>query len=128
MDSTFNNTPHVGNTSSGTSSRKGSSSSGSSYSAGSTGSVSPSSSVGTSSVGSSSSVSSSADKLSGQAGNLIDKVKNVDYQQQINMLKEKAGPAYDYSVDYVKTNPMLAIGGAAVIGFFAGMFFSRKSY
>lgn len=117
MESTFNNTPHSSNTSSGSSSKRNTGASASSYSAGS--------SVGsTGSVGSS--VSSSADKVSNVADNFVDKVKNIDVQEQISMLKDKAAPAYDYSVDYVKQNPMLAVGGAALVGFFAGMLFCRK--
>src|SRR6476620_6972447 len=120
MESTFNNTPHSSNTSSNNSPKRNSGASSSSFSSGS--------SVGSTSTGSSvgSSVSQSADKLSAKADTLVDKVKNIDVQEQISMLKDKAAPAYDYSVDYVKQNPMLAIGGAAAIGFFAGMLFSRK--
>lgn len=119
MESTFNNTPHVGNTSN-SSPKRNTGASASSYSAGSTGSSAGSSSVGSSSLG------SSADQVSNKPGNFVDKVKNIDVQSQINMLRDQSGVAYDYTVDYVKQNPMLAIGGAALVGFFAGMLFCRK--
>ena len=74
----------------------------------------------------SSSTSYAGEKLSSQVGEAINKVKNVDMNEQMEAIRSKYDELYSKSYDTIRRNPMMAVGGAAFVGFLLGVFFCRK--
>jgi len=99
MESTFNSPPHVNTPNSSTKRSVGTDSSSSSF---------------------------SSTEFGDKTESLVNRVKNMDYDAQMKMIRDKASVAYDASAGVIKQNPILYVCGAAAVGFFAGMLFYRK--
>lgn len=75
-------------------------------------------------------VTRAGDHLADRAEKVIDKVKSnansMDLAARYDAIKEGASEGYQTAVSTVKKYPLYAIGGAAAIGLFAGLWFARR--
>lgn len=74
----------------------------------------------------SSSTTFSSERTGSQVGDVLNKVKNVDMEEQMQALRSKYNEVYDASANVVRRNPMLAIGGAVAFGFILGAVMGRR--
>lgn len=111
METSFNNTGTTG-----TSNKRGSSN--------------PSQASGSVSSSSTSTASNPAqnlgEKVSGQVGDIVNKVKGIDVQEQMDMIKDQYDEVYEASVSAIRANPIAYVAGAAAVGFIAGALWNRK--
>ena len=75
-------------------------------------------------------VNSTVDKAKSAINSGLSKIDSADAMEQINHFKDeaidKAGVFYEQSEKYIRQNPFYFIGGAAVLGYVAGMLLSRR--
>ena len=66
------------------------------------------------------------DKAKTSAHQLIDRAEGLDLAARYDAIKEGASEGYQSAVSTVKKYPLYALGGAAALGLFAGLWFARR--